>query len=751
MKRTSYIPFLILLLFQYFQVVVGQQANTRPKVGLALSGGGSLGMAHIGVLKVMEEAGLRPDYITGVSMGSIVGSMYSLGYRADTLQYLFRNADWDLILSNNVPENKVIFTEKKYFNNSIVSLSVSTKKVRLPSGLINGQQIEKMLGYYEWSAADINDFSKLPIPFLCVATDLISSKKVILKNGYLPDAVRASMAVPSIFTPLKIDTAILIDGGFIRNLAVSELKGMGADIVIGSYTGFHRYNENELQSVTGVLKQVGMFNSFNDYSQEKKLVDILIEPKVKDLSSTVFTNSDTIIYRGYIAALPFREKFKKLADSLDQIGPQKPVEFMLNKQSYAFDKIEVTGNEVIPDDQILRVLEIKPGQQIKREILSEKIDLLYGRSWFYKVKYRIESGSDSLKLVIDCVEKPQAMLYGSVHYDNNLKAGILLNFNVKNLLNPGSVIEIDSYLGQFYRFRFNYTQFIDRNQMLGLSAVFNADNTMIPVMVVKNEAGQFTGRTFGAELNLNKRSGLNHFISISAKFENFSLIPDFISANQLKKVSYNFVSGECLNQINTLDAKHFPNKGTVFQLSLNISRLLSGRVQKETFEKKYKLDNPDDFLFKRSYSAAGDFKHYFSPGRKVTLMMGADLLFTYTGDSALSPHNYYYAGGVESTLTRSFSLTGFHPGEIQVEKFASLRFDADWEFHRDLHLILMTSIALAKEPAQSKDFSVLGGYGLGVGYMSIIGPMKVGFMHGFSSSERYFNAIKGFISIGFNF
>jgi NTE family protein len=751
LKKILKILAIILLLFHAVSVIIAQELNVRPKIGLALSGGAALGMAHVGVLKVMQEAGLRPDYITGVSMGSIVGSLYSIGYSPDTLQFLFKNADWNLILSNNVPENKVIFTEKKYFNNSILALPISSKKVRLPSGLINGQQIEKALSYYAWPAADINDFLKLPIPFLCIGADLISCKKVILKSGYLPDAIRASMAVPSIFTPIKIDTAVLIDGGFVRNIAVSELKDMGADIVIGSYTGFHRYNENELQSVSGVLKQLSFFNTINDYAQQKKLIDILIEPKVKDLSSTVFTNADSIIQRGYKAALPFREKFKKLADSLNLIGPQKPVEFLLNKHSYAFDKIEINGNDIIPDDQILGILDIKTGKQIDKEILSDKIDLLYGRSWFDKVKYRIVPGNDSLKLIIDCIEKPQSILYGSVHYDNNLLAGILLNLSVKNLLNSGSVIDIDTYLAQFFRFRFLYTQFIDRNQKLDLSAYFNADNTFIPVMEIKNDTGQFFHRSYSTGLSLNKRTGLNHLMSLSANFENLNLIPDFISANQIKRVSYNYLSAIYLDQVNTLDTKHFPNKGTLFQLSIGISRLLSGKIQKEAFRKTYTQESPGDFLFKRSYSVAGDFKQYFSPGKKLTLALGADVLLTYTGDSITSPHNYYFAGGVESSLTRSIPLTGFHPGEIQIERFAGLRFDADLEFHEDLHFNLMTNIALAKEPGQDSDFSVLGGYGLGMGYMSIIGPMKIGLMHGISSSKRYFNAVKGYISIGFNF
>ncbi len=751
LKEIIKISIVILLLIHTGMVVSAQQVKTRPKVGLALSGGGSLGMAHVGVLKVMEEAGLRPDYITGVSMGSIVGGLYSIGYSPDSLHNLFKNADWSLILSNNITENKVIFTEKKNFNNSILSLPISSSKVRLPSGLINGQQIEKMLSFYAWPAADINDFSKLPIPFMCLGTDLISCKKVELRKGYLPDAIRASMAVPSIFTPIKIDTAVLIDGGFIRNIAVSELKDMGADIVIGSYTGFHRYNENELQSVTGVLKQLSFFNSFNDYTQHKKLIDYLIEPKVKDLSSTVFTNADSIIQRGYVAALPFREKFTRLADSLNSIGPQKPVEFMLNKYSYAFDSIEIIGNDIIPDDQILGVLDIKTGVQIDKNILTDKIDLLYGRSWFDKVKYRIVPENNTLKLVIDCIEKPQAMLYGSVHYDNSLGAGFILNLSVKNFLTPRSLVDIDSYLSQFYRFRFTYTQFIDRNQKLGLSANFNADNTLIPIMEVKEETGQILSRSFSTGLNLNKRIGLNHMMSISANYNNLSLIPDFISTNQLKRVSYNYLTTVFLNQLNTLDTKHFPNSGTLFQISLSTSRLISGIIRTDFFRKTYTQKLPDGFLFKRSYTLSGNLRQYFSPGRKVSLLIGGDALFTYTTDSITSPNNYYFLGGMESITERSISMAGFHPGEITVEKYAGFRFDADFEFNKDLHLSLMTNVGLAREAGHDKNITILGGYGLGIGYMSMIGPLKIGFMHGMSSAKRYFSPVKGYISIGFSY
>ncbi len=220
--------------------VIAQDSVNRPELGLALSGGGSHGLAHIGVLKVMEEAGLRPDYISGVSMGAIIGSLYSLGYSADTLQTLFNKTDLGLAMSDRIPENKIIYQEKKHFHNSILALPITPTKLILPPGLIQGQQVENFLSYFLWPAADIDDFTELPIPFCCLSTDILTGEKVLFDSGYLPDAIRASIGIPSVFAPFKIDSMLLVDGGVARNFAVSELRNMGADIVIGSYTGFKR-------------------------------------------------------------------------------------------------------------------------------------------------------------------------------------------------------------------------------------------------------------------------------------------------------------------------------------------------------------------------------------------------------------------------------------------------------------------------------------------------------------------------------
>jgi len=728
-----------------------QLTGKAPKVALVLSGGGALGMAHVGVLKVMEEAGLRLDFITGVSMGSIIGGMYSVGYTADSIYKLLKSMDWDLAFSLSIPENKVVFHEKEHFNNSILSLPFSAKKVNLPSGLINGQQIENQLSYYFWPAIGINDFSKLPIPFLCLGTDLITGRKVELKTGYLPDAVRASIAVPTIFTPIKIDTALLVDGGVLRNFAAEEARNMGADIIIGSYTGSHIYSEDQIQSMSEVVKRIVFLGSNADFQKQKRITDLLIEPDLKGFQRTVFTNIDSIIQRGYLAALPYKEYFRKLADSINLFGAREPLEKILDRQTFLIDKIEITGNKIYSDNLIIGILDIKPGEKIDKNRITEKIDLRYGKRWVEKVKYRILSRNDSLVLVIDCIEEPKVLLYGGVYYDNYIRSGLIFRMTFKDLITRKSFIDFDSYVGQFYRVKLTLLQFIDRNQKLGLRPVFYSENSSVSMIKIRGESGKYFNHTSFTGISLIKYFGLNHLMDVSVSLGNSNFIPDFVSSNKLKKVSYNFSSGSYNYRINTLDRKYFPDKGTLFQITAATSKLFSGKVRTDFTKNTYNETTPGEFSFKNTYSLLVGFRQYFTSGKKLTLSFKGDLLLTYDPDSVTSLHNLYFLGGIESLTRRTIPLTGFHTNEIAVREFAGAGADFDLEIFKDVHLTLMTNILAAKEISERERISLFAGYGLGIGYMSLIGPMKIGIMNGLSNSDNYSNSVKWYISIGYRF
>jgi NTE family protein len=728
-----------------------QEISQRPKVGLVLSGGGAHGIAHLGVIKVMEEAGLRPDIITGVSMGSIIGGMYALGYTADSLHKILKKINWEIVLSNKIPEDKVIFLEKNHFYNSIISLPLSSMKVVLPSGLINGQQVESTLGFYAWPAADIHDFSLLPIPFMCVGADIMNYKKVDLTTGYLADAIRASFSVPSIFTAFKIDSLLLLDGGLIRNFAASEAKEMGADILIGSYVGFKAVSEEEMQSVSGIIKQIALFRSFTDFKEEKKLVDVLIKPETEEFPITEFKNIDLLVQKGYEAALPYKEYFRRLADSLNRINRQKPLKLILDKQSYSFDKIEVTGNKNYSDQQILGVLDIEPERNVDKYLLTDRIELLYGKAWFDKVKYRVDVRNDSLILVIDCIEKPQSMLYGSVHYDNSLLSGLILGMSVKNLLTQRSVINVNSYVGQYFRFQLNTIQFIDKNQEFGISANFYADNTLIPMLELRGKYLDVSSRNFTPGLSLNRRIGLNHLMTLSVNYENQYLIPHFDSDIRIKNLSYNYITSSFDYQINTVDTKYFPNNGTILNISVSSSKLLSGGIRTDSSKTVFSGTNHGEFSFERFYTFYGNIKHYFAPSGKLTFAIGGDVLLITDSDSVSAQNNFYLLGGVESLNKRSVPMVGFRSNEIPVKKMAGIRSELDIKLSENIHINLMANLFAVQEANHNKGIRLFSGYGIGFGYMSMIGPIKIGLMNGNSVREKHFNKTKGYISIGYNF
>lgn len=752
-KAKTAIALCLALLFAFSGTMPlpAQEAPVRPKVGLALSGGGAKGLAHIGVLKVMEEAGLRPDYISGVSIGSIVGGMYAMGYSPDSLASMFRDYDWDAALSDRIDENKVIFLEKKHYFNSLISLPITRNKILIPSGLINGQQIEIGLNHFFWPALTVTDFSELPIPYLCVGTDIITAKKVVLTHGYLPDAIRASMAIPSVFTPVRIDTALLVDGGVVRNYAVSELRDLGIDIIIGSYVGFRGIKKEDIESAYGILKQIGLLTSFADYEAQKGLTDIMIEPEIKNVSTLSFQNTDSIISKGYHDALPYFEKFKQLADSLDAIAPQAPVRPLTDVGSYKFDRIEVIGNSIISDDQIRGVLDIEPGQDVNRQLLAEGIEMLYGKSWFEKVKYRVLPRNDSLILQIDCIERPQAMLYGSLHFDPALGPGVVLNIAVRDLITHRSVINFDSFLGQYYRIRLGAMQFVDRNQKTGMEASFFSDNTRLPLVRLRHQTGAMLSQNFVTSLSFSRRLSLNHMMSLDGSIENQHLIPDYITTDQIRKLSYNYLKLTYTYQANTLNYKHFPDNGFVYSLSASASRLLSGAVKRGTSRYVYDKEDESSFSFDRFYSARASFRTYTSPSAKLTFNFGGEALFVTGADSVTSNNNFFYLGGLDAVTGRSVAAVGFHANQIAVRSLAGVRFGGDYEILDDLYLRAITNIFAIREPDRSIGFTIIGGYGVGISYMTIAGPITIGVMHGLYENELLYKPVKGYVSAGFSF
>jgi NTE family protein len=235
--RLRHNSFLFILFSLFFflsaQNSFSQDTIHRKKIGLVLSGGGAKGFAHIGVLKVLEKAGVKIDFIGGTSMGAVVGGLYATGYNATQIDSIFEFTDFDELLQDYIPRTSKSFYEKRNDEMYAVSLPFEHFKIGVPIALSKGMYNYNLIAKLTHNVRHVRDFSKLPIPFVCVATDIEKGEEVILNKGYLAQAMMASSAFPSLFSPVEIDGKILIDGGVTNNYPVEELRKMGAEIIIG--------------------------------------------------------------------------------------------------------------------------------------------------------------------------------------------------------------------------------------------------------------------------------------------------------------------------------------------------------------------------------------------------------------------------------------------------------------------------------------------------------------------------------------
>ena len=336
--------FLIQVLFLFPFIGLAQSdVKERPKIGYVLSGGGAKGMAHVGVLKVLEEVGLQPDYITGTSMGSIMGGLYAIGYSADEIALLIETIDWNSVLTNEIPANQVIMRRKDDYSRFIAEMPVHDGKPELPSGLIEGQKLSELFSDLTWRQAGVNDFNDFPTPFSCIGTDILRGGKVEMNSGDLSSAMRASMAIPSVFTPVIRDSVhILVDGGVVRNFPVQEVIDMGADIVIGVYVGFDSEMEPEqLRSLTSVMTRTSLLSGAADVQSQVPLVDYMIVPDLTGYTPASFTSGKEIMERGEVAARAQIEKLRALADSINSMGPPPSKHQLPSQDSILIEDISV--------------------------------------------------------------------------------------------------------------------------------------------------------------------------------------------------------------------------------------------------------------------------------------------------------------------------------------------------------------------------------------------------------------------------
>ena len=475
MKKIVLLAFMLSLTLSFSQEVVEKK---DVKVGLVLSGGGAKGFAHVAVLKVLEEAGVRIDYIGGTSMGAIIGALYASGYSATQLDSIIKITDFNKILTDDLPRKSKPFYEKESGEKYILTIPIKDRKLGMPTALSNGQSVLNLLTRLTQHVNSISDFSKLPIPFVCIATNLETGKQEILNKGFLPEAILASGAFPTLLAPVEIDGKLLTDGGITNNFPVEEIKAMGADVVIGVDIQSGLANKKELISAVKILNQIVGFQMYKSMEYKYDSLDLVIKPNMETFNVVSFDKAKEIMIAGDLAA---REKYSELkAIANTQIHTEELKIDMGQIKEFCVKQIDIEGNYDYTRAYVIGKLNLRINETTNYRKVVESINNLSATGNFENVQYRIIHEDDGCIVNLKVKEHQISnFLQLGVHYDDLYKTGILLNVTTKHILSNNDMLSADLILGDNLRYNFDY--FIDNGfyWSFGVKSRYNNFNANI--------------------------------------------------------------------------------------------------------------------------------------------------------------------------------------------------------------------------------------------------------------------------------
>ncbi|WP_334167033.1 patatin-like phospholipase family protein, partial [Phocaeicola paurosaccharolyticus] len=383
-KRNLLVIFLALVIFSIStNPCYAKKAKKRPTVAVVLSGGGAKGMAHIGALEVIKKVGIPIDYYVGTSMGAIIGGLSSIGYSPEQLDSMVRIQNWSMLLSDRIPRVNQNIQDRETAEKYIISVPFAMK-MKLPQGggLIKGQNLDNLFSELTIGYHDSLDFNKLPVPFACVSDNIVNGKEVNFHSGVLSQAMRASMAIPGVFTPVRMDSMVLVDGGVINNYPVNVAKAMGADYIIGIDVQSNLKPASELGTAPSILGQLINLMGEEMYKKNLKQSDVVIKVDVKGYSAASFTPEaiDTLIRRGREAGDKQIEALFELKRTLgldSTFIPTPPNEYPYSNDRKVFvRKVIFDGYHIREKKWLLKECNLEENSEIDVRVIDQAATML---------------------------------------------------------------------------------------------------------------------------------------------------------------------------------------------------------------------------------------------------------------------------------------------------------------------------------------------------------------------------------------
>ncbi|WP_016781617.1 patatin-like phospholipase family protein [Pseudomonas fragi] len=590
----------------------------RPKVGLVLSGGAARGLAHVGVLKALEEQGIHIDAIAGTSMGAVIGGLYASGYKIDELEKLALGIDWKEALSDAPEREDVPFRRKQDDRDFLVKQKLSFRddgSLGLPLGVIQGQNLALLLESLLAHSSDIRDFDKLPIPFRAVATDIVNGEKVVFRKGHLPQVIRASMSIPAVFAPVEINGQLLVDGGMVDNIPVDVAREMGVDMVIVVDIGTPLRGRKQLNTVFDILNQsITLMTRSNSEVQLASLKpdDILIQPALASYGTTDFGRALDIINAGYRATQVMEKRLAGLRQSTDvQLAEARTAE----ERTPVITAIKIENDSKIGDSVIRYYIRQPVGEPLDLGRLQRDMGTLYGLDYFDQVQYRVVHKGQERTLVISARGKRSGTDYlrlglnlsDDMRGDSAFNIGASYRINGINQLGAEWLTRVQ--LGDKQELYSEFYQPLDAGSRYFVAPYINARSQNVEAILDNDPIAEYRLERYGFGLNFGRKIGNSGEIRVGVG-EAWGEANVRIGDQDLPSTSFNEGFYDIKYSFDSLDNVYFPHSGE--DIALSVRQFEPGLGSDERYRQwEFKLDKalssgPDTWILGGRYGRTLD-------------------------------------------------------------------------------------------------------------------------------------------------
>lgn len=748
----------------------------RPTVALVLSGGGAKGAAHVGVIKYLESIGMPVDVVMGTSMGGLVGGIYALGYDAGQLDSIIRDIDWDMALSDKVPRDYLSYSAIKYKEKYVLSFPFfydrkeymqmketdgqysrrvddihfgagqadATNMVKdnllgsLPSGMVYGQNVNNIFSSLSVGYQDRTDFYDLPIPFLCVATDLVSGTAKIWTEGKLNTALRSTMSIPGLFAPVRVDGMVLVDGGMRNNYPTDLAKKVGADIVIGVNLSEGYKGYNEINNLADIINTGIDMLGRTSFESNIDIPDVNIKPDLHEFNMLSFDDRsiDTIINRGYQAALA-------VADKLDSIkavvGQDRTVLHNDPADDIRIRKVLVSGVEIagVEDKEslyLMNKIKVGAGSRMGNAEIEDAVATIFGTNAFDYVNYELLGDEEPYRLRFNCKRGPICQLGLGGRFDTEEIVSVLVNLGVGVHKIQGSSLDFTGKVGTNPKASLTYSYIAPKG--LSFNAMAGVRYTDRNTFSIGDNRFRINFLDVRQEIFLSNIRWSTFFLKTGFRNDYYNV--NSVMAEQafgdydVNQLSNDYVTFFINARKDSFDNAYIPTKGKSFGVSYDW--VFGGGPKK--------FNNFHAFTLDAKEIVGGD-RFAFIPSFNLRYLLGDDVPVPFTNTIGGSMAGRY--------LDQQIPFFGINNAAAMQKILGVVR--ADWRFKllKNNYLTAVANYAVSCDEIsdfKTWDEDVAGylGCGLQYTYNSIVGPLTFN-----AHWSSYTHKVGLYLSLGFDF